>query len=394
MQTSIIHIDMDAFFASVEQRDNPLLVGKPVIIGADPKKGRGVVSTCSYEARRFGVSSAMPVTKACRLCPDAVFLPPNIEKYYKEFGKICEIFYEFTPRFEPVSIDEAFLDISASCHLFGGGEQTAHKLKQRIKKQRNLTASIGLAPSKFVAKIASDIDKPDGYVYVKKEDVLSFLHPLDVSKMWGVGKKTAQIFDSIGIKTIGQLAKSDVKYLVSLFGKNGINFWQLANGVDKRAVQIQDGAKSISNEITFLKDSASVDDQERILMQLSEKVSGRLRADSLKAKTLTLKIRFSDFSTLTRALTTGKATNFSDVIFKQIVKLYRNLKHTKGVRLLGVKASNFSENMQLDMFSSLGPKGSIGFGGDEKRERVHMAMEKIKKSFGDKAIYRAKSYAK
>ncbi|MCK4532281.1 DNA polymerase IV [bacterium] len=382
----IIHIDMDAFFAAVEQRDNPQYKGKPVVVGADPKrgKGRGVVSTCSYEARKFGIHSAMPISIAYRKCPEAIFLPVNMEKYQKVSLEIGKVLGEFSPQVEWVSIDEAFLDISGSYHLFGSPYKTGLLLKSRVKEVTGLTSSVGIAPHKFAAKIASDLKKPDGLVEVTQDSLLTFLWPLEINRIWGVGKKAVKVLNESGIYTMGDLAHRKVEKLVELLGKNGEHIWQLANGLDDREVETEREIKSISNEYTFQQDT---DNKEKIgsaLLSLCEKVSQRLFQKELKAKTITLKIRTGDFKTYSRTVSISNPTNFTDVIFKEIQKTYNNFQ-TKGkkIRLLGVKASNFSlDTKQSDFLSEKENK---------KRKKIQRAMEKIKDKFGEDAIYRSGS---
>jgi len=380
----IIHVDMDAFFAAIEQRDNPALIGKPVIVGADPRKGRGrgVVSTCSYEARKFGIHSAMPISIAYKRCPKGIFRPVDSLKYSQVSDEIYEIFYEFTPKVEMISVDEAFLDITGSHHLFGGPLGACKLLKSRIKEKTKLTASVGLAPTKMAAKIASDIDKPDGLVEVKQSKVLDFLWPLGIDKIWGLGKKSKIIFNNLGIKTIGDLAKKDLKEVEEILGKNGEYFWTLANGIDDREVETEEEAKSISNEHTFTEDTGDKKIIEAALISLCEKVSGRLRQEGLKGKTITLKIRLEGFLTYTRAKTLDKPTNFMDTIYKIIKELLGKFNRKgKKVRLVGVKASNFAfGEVQATLFEEKD---------EEKRERMHQAIDKIKNKFGRGAIFRA-----
>lgn len=382
----IVHVDMDAFFASIEQRDNPGCRGKPVVVGADPKfgKGRGVVSTCSYEARKFGIHSAMPISIAYKKCPHAVFLPPDMGKYEIASSRIFQIFYSFTPDVEPVGIDEAFLDITGSFHLFGTPSETCLSIKSKIKEMTGLTASIGLAPTKMAAKIASDLKKPDGMVEVAEEGLLDFLWPLDARKIWGLGSKSEEALAGMGIKTIGDLAKTDVKKLIEAFGRNGEHFWQLANGIDERTVDAEIDAKSISNETTFDKDTSDGSKIESALMALCEKVSARLRCDNLKCKTITLKIRLEGFFTYTRSITITDPTNFTDSLYKVIKDLYNNFStKNKKVRLVGVRASNLtSSNFQENLFHEKG---------DERLEAIHGAVDSIKEKFGDDSIYRAGS---
>ncbi|MDD5450272.1 MAG: DNA polymerase IV [Candidatus Omnitrophica bacterium] len=382
----IVHVDMDAFFAAIEQRDNPQYRLRPVVVGADPKggKGRGVVSTASYEARRFGIHSAMPISIAYKKCPKAVFLPVDMEKYSLVSNQLYKILYNFTPNIEPISIDEAFLDITGSYHLFGTSLETCQLIKRQIKKETGLTASLGLAPIKMAAKIASDLEKPDGMVEVTQEGLLDFLWPLDVCKIWGLGQKSEAVLKNMGIMTIGDLAKRDVKELAALFGKTGAHFWRLANGIDEREVETQREAKSISNELTFDKDTLDRKRIEAAFVSLCEKVSGRLRHEGFKGKTITLKIRLQDFKTYTRAAALDKSTNFFDTIYKEIKYIYENFNNEgKLVRLIGVKVSNlipadFDDTLFSDII-------------DKKNEAIHKAVDTIKERFGNTAIYRAGS---
>ncbi len=379
----IIHVDMDAFYAAVEQRDHPAYSGKPVVVGADPKggKGRGVVSACSYEARKFGIHSAMPISLAYRKCPVAVYLPPDHEKYESVSSEIFEIIKRFSPDLEPISIDEAFVDITESYHLFVSPENTCRKIKEAIKKEIGLTASIGLAPNKMTAKIASDIGKPDGLVIVNKNELLNFLHPLPVETLWGVGKKTKEEFKKNGINIIGDLARQDRIHFLRQFGKAGEHVWQLANGIDPREVEATAGAKSISNEYTFEVDVADLDKILDVLMGLSEKVSRRLRKDGLSGRTITLKIRFSDFQTFTRAATLDVPTNFIEDIYQTCASKIKGFDLSKKhVRLIGVHVSNLAGSSdQLSLFE--GSPSNL-----DKKEKLHQALGKIKDKFGETAI--------
>ncbi|MEA3369222.1 MAG: DNA polymerase IV [Candidatus Ratteibacteria bacterium] len=386
MEKFIIHIDMDAFFAAVEQRDNPALRGKPVIVGADPKggKGRGVVCACSYEARKFGISSGMPISIAYRKCPRAVFLPVDMEKYSRLSLKIFDLFYSFTPEIEGISIDEAFLDISGSYHIFGTPLETCRLLKSRIKTETGLTASVGLAPTKMAAKIASDLKKPDGLVAVTRQGLLDFLRPLDIEKIWGLGKKSKVVLNKMGIKTIGELAGTDLKKVVDVLGKNGGHLWQLANGIDEREVETDEERQSISNEVTFAEDIRDREKIEGFLIGLCEKVSGRLRRENIEGRTITLKIRLEGFHTYTRSKTLLKTTNFVDTIYQTAKRLFNNF-NLKGrkIRLIGIKVSNLdSRNGNESLFNDIV---------DEKKERIHQAVDKIKEKFGEAAIRRAAS---
>ena len=382
----IVHVDMDAFFAAIEQRDNPCYRSKPVVVGSDPKlgRGRGVVSTCSYEARKFGIHSAMPISIAYRKCPHAVFLPVNMDKYIAVSEQIYRIFYSYTPDVEPISVDEAFLDISCSYKLFGTPLKTCELLKEHIKNQTGLTASIGLAPTKLAAKIASDLKKPDGLVEVSEEGLLDFLRPLEIRKIWGLGAKSEKILNGMGIRTIGELAGRAREEMAAVLGANGSAFWELANGVDERPVCSEGEAKSIGNEHTFEEDTRKSDAIEGAIMALCEKVSSRLRHQGLKCRTLTLKIRLEGFLTYTRSSTFKDPTNFTEALYKKVKDLYNNF-DTKGrrVRLVGVKSSNFI------------PAGNCGTFFDDtsvsKTEAVHKAIDRIEDRFGYGSIFRASS---
>ena len=381
----IVHVDMDAFFASVEQRDNPSYKGKPVIVGSDPKggKGRGVVAACSYEARRFGIHSAMPISIAYRKCPKAVFLRPDFSKYSEASHRVFEILESFTPEIEPISIDEAFLDITGSWHLFTSPIETCRRIKRAIKKETSLTASVGMAPNMMTAKIASDLKKPDGLVVVREENLLSFLKPLPVGKLWGVGVKTLSHLKEMGINTIGDLASRKEEDLYASFGENGRHMWQLANGIDPRHVEAMEEVKSVSNEYTFDEDAL---DKARVLdalMHLSEKVSYRLRALDLKGRTITLKVRSGDFKTYTRSVTMDFPTNFVDVIYENVLKKTKEFNLGKmPIRLVGVKVSNFTDpSFRSDLFEGLSEK-------DVKKERLHKSLDRIIDKFGPHAVRR------
>jgi len=380
----IVHLDMDAFFAAIEQRDNPNLRGQPVIIGADPKagKGRGVVATCSYEARKFGIHSALPISIAYQKCPQAVFLKPDMEKYSGVSDRIIEILHTFTHAVEPVSIDEAFLDISDAYVHFGTPLQTCLLIKSRIKEAVGLTASIGLAPNKLAAKIASEINKPDGMVEVTPENLLDFLRPLNLKNIWGLGEKSRLVLNKAGIKTIGELADRNIREMVALFGKTGAYFWQLANGIDEREVELETEAKSISNEFTFDEDTSAVPEIRAALLSLCEKVSSRLRQSDCKGKTVTLKIRLTDFQTFTRTVTIKEPTNSVDTIYRKI-KLLADSFLTKGkkVRLVGVKVSGLlPSDIQATLFKSES---------ENRSEKLYQAIDEIRERFGYDSIYRS-----
>ena len=272
----ILHVDMDAFYASVEEREQPELRGRPVIVGGTPE-GRGVVAAANYEARKFGVHSAMSTARALDLCPKAVVLSPRMSFYADVSRQIREIFHRYTPVVEPLSLDEAFLDATASTQLFGSVETIGRSIKNDIRSELNLVASVGVAPNKFLAKLASDLDKPDGFTVIDEDQIQQTLAPLSVTRIWGVGKATKQKFDAISVQTIGQLQALPIDELEKSFGKNGRHFWNLARGIDNRIVVADREAKSISHETTFHSDIRDMDILRAWLLELTEQVAQRLR---------------------------------------------------------------------------------------------------------------------
>ncbi len=347
----ILHIDMDAFYASVEERDNPSLVGKPVIVGGSAE-GRGVVAAANYESRKFGVHSAMAAARAKRLCPQAVFIKPRIDYYASVSRQIRDIFEQFTPLVEPLSLDEAFLDVTGSESIFGASAEIGRQIKQCIRAELRLVASVGVATNKFVAKIASDLKKPDGFVVVEPDEVQTFLDPLPVGRLWGVGQVTGQIFERIAIRTIGQLRQMPLDTLNKLFGSSGEHYWQLAHGIDDRQVVPDREAKSISNETTFAEDIADMEVLRAWLVDLVEQVARRLRRHDIKGRTVVLKVRFADFKTISRSLTLAEPTNITQELLDAGVELLttRLPSHHLPVRLLGFgvhKFKNFGASQQL-----------------------------------------------
>jgi DNA polymerase-4 len=379
----IVHVDMDAFYAAVEQRDNPAFRGKPVVVGADPKggAGRGVVAACSYEARTFGIHSALPISLAYRKCPHAVFVRGDMKKYGRISRQIFAILERFTPDVEPISIDEAFLDITGSYHLFGSPEDTCRRIKAAVRRETGLTASIGMAPNKMTAKIASDLEKPDGLVVVSRKGLLDFLHPLPVEKLWGVGKRTLEALQGLNIHTIGDLSRWEQEDMAGRLGKAGMHVWRLANGLDPREVRAEGAAKSIGHEYTFAEDEIDRERIEDVLMWLSEKVSRRMRRQGYKGRTVTLKIRLADFSTFTRAATLARATNFVDDLYRCAFRKLGEFKPGhRPIRLIGIQVSNLEhEERQLGLFSGQGTDA-------EKKECLHSAVDAIKDRYGESAI--------
>ncbi len=379
---TILHVDMDAFFAAVEQRDRPELRGKPVIVGADPRggRGRGVVSTASYEARRFGVGSAMPISEAWRRCPHGVYLHPDMEKYARESERIMEVFHRFTDLVEPISIDEAFLDVTGSARAMGTGEQIGRKLKDAIRKETQLTASVGVASSKLVAKIASDMRKPDGLVVVPRGEEAAFLAPLPVRRLWGVGPKMEEALAKLGVVTIGDLAALDPGRLERRLGTHGFDLQELARGEDNRDVVSEGaGAKSLGQEHTYGQDTSDPERLRATLLQLADAVAGRLRAHGLRARTVTLKYRDEHFHTTTHARTLPEATDAGNALFRVASELFAEVHRGRKVRLLGIYASHFGEGEpQLALF-------------DEPRapSPADRVRDEVRKRFGEEAITRA-----
>lgn len=332
----ILHVDMDAFYASVEERDNPSLVGRPVIVGGTAE-GRGVVAAANYVARQFGVHSAMASVRARQLCPHAIVIKPRIDYYASVSRQIRDTFEQYTPLVEPLSLDEAFLDVTQSEALFGASAEIGRQIKQRIRAELRLTASVGVAPTKFVAKIASALRKPDGFVIVESSEVQAFLDPLPVGRLWGVGKVTGQVFDRLGIRTIGQLRQVPQSELSELFGAAGEHYWQLAHGIDHRRVVPDREAKSISHETTFSEDITDLSILRAWLVELAEQVARRLRSHEIKGRTVELKVRFADFQTVTRSITLTAPTNITQELLEAGLQLLTNRipLRQRPIRLLG-----------------------------------------------------------
>jgi len=344
---------MDHFYTAVEERERPEIKGKPVVVGADPKsgKGRGVVSTSNYVARKVGVRSGMPISMAWRLCPEAVYLPPNFPLYIKVSGEIMQIARAYAVKFEQWGIDEAFLDVTGKVKDYSEAEALARKIKQEIKEKENLTCSIGVAANKLVAKIASDFQKPDGLTVVREEEVEVFLAPLPVRKLLWVGRKTEAKLKALGVNTIGDLARYDPTALTSMFGVMGLQMHLMAKGVDRSEVEERVGVKSVSHEATFEKDTADTDVILRALDMLCVEVQKETVNQHLLFKTVTLKIRFEHFETHTKSKTLPFLTNrFSDLqkTEKELISSY--LRENRKVRLIGVRVSSLvSQEKQMTL---------------------------------------------
>ena len=380
----IIHVDMDAFYAAVEQRDHPAYRGRPVIVGADPQggKGRGVVAACSYEARTFGVHSAMPISQAYRRCPQAIFLPVRMERYQEVSERIFRIFHRYTDLVESLSIDEAFLDITGSTRLFGEPEAIGRRIKADIRQAEKLTASVGVAPNKFLAKIASDLKKPDGFVLVRPEEIALFLKDLPLSRLWGVGEKTEAKLKLLGLKTIGELSPWSEGELTRRFGSAGAHLYQLSRGIDDRPVIPEEEAKSLGAETTFAVDIADRRRLHQTLLALSERVSSRLRQEGYAGATVTLKLRYADFTTVTRSLTLSTPTQFTEEIYPTARLLLTKVPlERKKVRLLGLHVSKLFSHTHPDQMSLFPP--------DTRKEKAAQAVDEIRRRFGEAGIVRA-----
>jgi DNA polymerase-4 len=373
---TILHVDMDAFYASVEQRDRPELRGRPVIVGADPK-GRGVVSAASYEARRFGVHSAMPIGRAARLCPDAAFLPVDMDKYAGVSREVMAILADFTPLLEPLSIDEAFLDVTGTERLHGDGAAVARTIKSRITTALRLTASVGVGSNKFVAKVASDLRKPDGLVVVAPGTEADFLAPLPVSRLWGVGRVTGAGLEAMGVSTIGQLAAVQAAYLAARFGESGRALHDLSLGRDDRAVEPFAPPKSMGAEETFGRDHRDVERLAATLREQAERVARELREGGYAGRCVTLKLRFADFSTLTRRHT-DDPTQDGLLIYRRARALLERIPLRQPVRLIGLSVSGLGP-AAAGQLSLLEPD-------TVRRERLARAMDRVTTRFGEASL--------
>jgi nucleotidyltransferase/DNA polymerase involved in DNA repair len=379
----IIHVDLDAFFAAVEQRDHPELRGKPVIVGGDPRSReytRGVVSTCSYEARKFGVHSAMPLSTALRLCPQGIFVPVDGAKYQRVSREVMTVFRRFTPAVEQVSIDEAFLDVAGSEALFGPAPEIARRLKLAVVEATGLTVSVGVATNKLIAKVGSDLRKPDGLVVVEPGDEAAFLAPLEIRRLWGIGPKTAERLHGLGVATIGELAALPIETLTRALGDHGATLHDRAMGVDfDPVVGGGEAAKSVSHETTFAVDVSDPAEIERTLLALTEGVSARLRAGGIRAGTVAVKIRDSRFRTITRQKHLPEPSDLTDTIWRAALELARPEVRGKKIRLLGVSATQLGAPEQISMFEVV----------DARQRRVVAATDAVRRRFGDRAVTRA-----
>ena len=395
---AILHVDMDAFYASVESLDNPGLVGKPVIVGG--AGARGVVASCSYEARAYGIRSAMPSSRARRLCPHAVFVSGRYDRYAEVSKHIHGVFESFTPLVEGISLDEAFLDVTGSIRLFGPAPEIAHEIRNRIGSELGLGCSVGAAPSKFLAKLASEAAKPQatlkgvtpgkGVVVINHGEELAFLHPLPIEALWGVGPATAERLRRLGITTVGDLAGLPAATIEGAVGRaSGSHLLRLAHAIDDRAVEPDREVKSISHEETYALDRVDTDGLHAEAVRMSDAVAARMRKASLTGRTVTLKIRYGDFRTMTRSRTLPKPINDGQALAAIAVELLAGVDLGDGIRLMGVGVSNLSsyddEPVQMQLFSE-SPDDRHDRDEAERWRSATGAIDSIRDRFGDSAV--------
>jgi DNA polymerase-4 len=381
MQRRIMHLDMDAFYASVEQADRPELRGKPVIVGGST---RGVVSAASYEARTFGVRSAMPMFRARGLCPYAVVLPVRMERYKEMSRKVMAILTELSPLVEKVSIDEAFLDVTGTERLYGPPEDLGRLIKDRVYLDTGLTCSIGVAPARFLAKIASDLDKPDGLVILREEDVPGFMRTLPVTKIPGIGGKTAKRLEELGVKTAGDVLRQPQAFWRKRFGSHGLRLHERARGIDPSPVVPTHERKSLGAENTFDHDLADPEEIKSWLLAQAERVGYELRKHGCAGKTVTLKIKFSDFRTITRSHSLPEATDNTAEIYNRALDLLSNVNLSKKVRLTGVSVSNLHCGLRQ---ASLFPDEN-----GQRQKQLDRAMDRVHEKFGRDALKRGRLF--
>ena len=374
---SILHLDMDAFFAAVEQREDPSLRGKALLIGHDGP--RGVVATASYEARVYGCHSAQPMAVAKRMCPHALVLPVRMRLYRQASDRVFDILGEFSPVVEPLSIDEAFIDLTGTERLLGEPEAVARRIKDRIRSELKLTASVGLAPNKFLAKLASDMNKPDGPTVIRAEDVDRILPPLPVTKIWGVGKATAERMRTYGIRTIGDLRQKPEAWLRQFFGSEADRYWRLSRGLDERPVVTDENAKSIGHEQTFETDVADPEEIRRVMLDQVEQVAARLRRHGMLARGVSLKIRFGDFQTVSRSTTLPRPTDATADLWEAARGVFDHWPF-QPVRLIGFTAERLTRGPgQMDLFVDRE---------HERQKKLDAVSDQINRRFGKRSIRR------
>ncbi|MCG8632746.1 MAG: DNA polymerase IV [Desulfobacterales bacterium] len=380
----ILHVDMDAFFAAVEQRDNPGLKGKPIVVSGHSK--RSVVSTASYEARKFGIHSAMPVFQAKQRCPHLIILPGSRRKYVTDSRRIMTILREFSPLVEPVSIDEAYMDISGCGKLFGSPRSIAGKIKSAIYQDLSLTCSIGIAPVKFLAKIASDMNKPDGLTFIPEEKVDEILNTLPVRSVPGVGRQAMKAMAALQVNTLGDLRRLDRPLLDRKFGKMGARLYQLARGIDETPIETTSIRKSISSETTLSEDISNPDEIRRILLAHAQRVGRDLRQKDWVCRHVSIKLKFSDFTQITRGKKTLSWISSSNSIFDEAVSLFEKVKFKKKIRLIGVGVSDFQHKSEPVQMSLLPDPDEIH---EKQWKSVDRAVDSIWQKFGTDVVKKA-----
>ncbi len=379
MKRDIIHLDMDAFYASVEVMDNPELAGKPVIVGG--ASDRSVVCAASYEARAYGVHSALAVAIARKRCPQGIFLPVRMGRYQEVSERIMDIFHDYSPKVEQISVDEAFLDVTGCHRLFGSPARIAEMIRARVREEIGLTVSAGIAGSKLVAKIASDRDKPDGLTIVPHGEEERFLAPLAIKCLWGVGKKTLPALELLGVRTIGDLTRFSLDFLERKFGKQGRHMYFCARGIDNRRVETEHETKSIGNEETFAADMTDMIAIRKELLRLATRVAERLRRHHCSSRTVTLKIKYFDFSAISRAVTLHHPTNDAKQLYQAVIDLLpKTMAGRKPLRLVGIIAGNLTNDTlpaQLNLFDG---------NGRTERRALNSALDRINERFGPQTI--------
>lgn len=389
---TILHVDMDAFYASVEIRDNPSLKGLPVCVGG-AASNRGVIAAASYEAREYGVHSAMPTARARQLCPNMVLLPPDFDRYTEVSRQVMAVFRSFTPLVEPLSLDEAFLDVSGCERLFGDAVEIGRAIKNGILRETGLVASVGVAPSKFLAKLASDLDKPDGFRVIREDEIRRVLDPLPVSKIFGVGPRAAKRLSSLGIETVGDLAERDRDEVVRQFGASGVWIHDLAHGIDARRVVPRREEKSHGMERTFPEDISDREELRLFLLHFCEEVAFGLRDRGLRGKTITLKARYSSFKTVTRTKTLDCPTNLGPRIYSVARALLEKLEPGP-LRLVGVQVSGLTDVRTAAIQGGLFGDPDGGAPTDrsqwlettERLEKATASIDKLRKKYGGRAV--------
>jgi DNA polymerase-4 len=379
---AIIHLDMDAFYASVEQRDHPELRGKPLIVGGHPQ--RGVVLAASYEVRPFGVRSAIPMARAVKLAPRAIVVPPRFGAYVEASEAVFRIFERYTPLIEPLSLDEAFLDVTGSLGLFGTVGELARRIRREIRDELDLPASAGIADVKFVAKIASDQGKPNGQFEVPPGTSREFLAPLPVSRLWGVGPKTEEVLKRFGLHTIGDVAAKDLAWLSARLGSSAPHFWELSHGIDARPVVSDRSARSVGAQDTFEEDLTGVEQLKPHLHSQALRVGRRMRKAGVKARCVQLTVKFSDFTQLTRRLTLDEPTDDGQALYREALSLLQKVDTHRPIRLTGVAGQELvdeSRGGQLGLFAASEPP--------KKSARLNQALDAIASKFGSKAVVTA-----